>query len=80
MINDSKMQAFENIIVEHAGPLGKFVIKKTLTDMGADPYNLDENTLSQFIDTVLERSIYDPSKWKAVRLEIFETCQFPGKP
>ena len=75
MVSKTELLAIEELVVEHAGPLGKFVIKKTITDMGADPESFDEEQLSKFIDTVLERSIYDPAKWKDVKIEILEMCK-----
>jgi hypothetical protein len=80
MINESKMQKFEDIIVEHAGPLGKFIIKKTLSDMKLDQTKFNEEMLSEFVDAVLKRAVFDSSKWKKIRVEIYETCGFPGKP
>ena len=64
----------EELVVEYAGPLGKFVIKKTIADMGVSPESFDKDQLNQFIDTVLERSIYDPAKWKSVKTELLKVC------
>lgn len=72
MVSESDIQAMEEIIVEHAGPLGKFVIKKVITDLGSEPKNYDEETVYKFITVVLERSIYDTTKWNSVRREILE--------
>ncbi len=70
MVNDSNILAMEDIIIEHAGPMGKFVIKKAIADIDSDPENYDRATQIKFIDLVLERSIFDTAKWDSLRKEI----------
>ena len=70
MVNDSNILAIENIIIEHAGPMGKFVIKKAIVDIDIDLENYDRATLNKFIDLVLQRSIFDTEKWESLRKEI----------
>ena len=72
MVSQANIAALEDIIVNQAGPLGKFVIKKTLADMGGDPNTFDPQTTNQFIDQVLQRAIYDQSKWDELRRKIKE--------
>ena len=72
MLSESNIQAMEEIIVEHAGPMGKFVIKKAITDLECEPENFNEEVLDKFISLVVERSIFDPTRWKSVKMEIVE--------
>jgi len=72
MISDVDIQAMEEIIVNHAGPVGTFVIKKAIADLGGNPVNFTDEIKSKFIDMVLERSIFDNSKWEVVRKQILE--------
>lgn len=79
MLSEANIQAMEEIVAEHAGPMGKFVIRKAITDLGCEPENFDEEYLDKFITLVLERSIFDPAKWKSVRMEIVEAWENTGK-
>lgn len=72
MISASDMTSMEEIIVDHAGPLGKFVIKKSIKDLGLDLGSFDKKTKEKFISLVLERAIYDTTKWDSVRREILD--------
>ncbi|MCK4757794.1 MAG: hypothetical protein KAS67_05030 [Thermoplasmata archaeon] len=71
MVNELEMQIMEEIIVEHAGPLGKFVIKKSITDIGGEPEQYNRETLDRFIDMILERAVYDSTKWEMIKRNIF---------
>ena len=70
MLNDPNILAMENIIIEHAGPMGKFVIKKAIADIGIDPNNYGRDSANKLINLVLERSIFDTTKWDSLRKEI----------
>ncbi|MCK4266710.1 MAG: hypothetical protein KAX31_05470 [Thermoplasmata archaeon] len=70
MINQAEMGVMEEIIVGYAGPLGSFIIKKAIADIGADPTTFDEETVDRFIDLVIKRSIFDRNKWKSIKEEI----------
>jgi hypothetical protein len=72
MLSQADIKAMEDIIVEHAGPLGKFVIKKVIQDIGTPPSDFTDDTKNKFIQMVLERSIFDPMKHKPVRAQIFK--------
>ena len=71
MDSQSEIQVLESIIVEHAGPMGKFVVKKSLQDLGLDNSTLNEGTRTKLVDLVLERAIYDRDRWNPIRNEIF---------
>ena len=71
MVSDPDILAMEKIIVEHAGPMGKFIIKKAITDLAISPEDHDREKIKQFVNLVLERSIFDTAKWDSVRKEIF---------
>ena len=70
MINQAEIKVMEEIIVDHAGPLGSFIIKKAIADIGADPTTFDEETVDRFIDLVIKRSVFDQNKWKSIKEEI----------
>jgi len=74
MTNDSYILALESVIVEHAGPMGKFVVKKSLSDLGIDANSISGDTQKKLIDMVLERAIYDKSRWGTIRGEIAAAC------
>ena len=54
MIREADIEAMERIIVDHAGPVGKFVIKKALADLGGNPMSFTPETKERFIEMVLE--------------------------
>ena len=70
MVSNNDIRVLENIIVESAGPMGKFIIKKSLSDIGVNPESITGDTQIKFIDMVLERAIFDTDRRKIVRKEI----------
>ncbi len=70
MVSELEMQVIEEIIIEHAGPLGKFIVKKSAADIGGQPEHYDDETVAKFIDMILERAIYDSTKWPVVKRNI----------
>ena len=70
MVSQSDIQALEVIIVDHAGPMGKFVVKKSIQDLGGDPATYDVQMQEKLITTILERAIFDQAKWPEVRRQI----------
>ncbi|MCK5309506.1 MAG: hypothetical protein KAJ33_02045 [Thermoplasmata archaeon] len=70
MVSQSDIQKLENIIVENAGPMGKFIIKKSMSDIGVEPEQITGATQVKFIDMVLERAIFDENKRVTIRREI----------
>lgn len=70
MDNQMKIQALESIIVEYAGPMGKFVIKKSMMDLGLDNGSITPDLKNKLIDMVLERAIFDRNRWRTIRREI----------
>lgn len=78
MIGKVDIRALEGIIVEHAGPLGKFVVKKAIADLGGDPAGFSDDTVQRLVDMVIERSIFDNNKWKSVRKQILEAWDNGG--
>ena len=69
-MSELNISAMEAIIVEHAGPMGKFVIKKTLADLDISPTAQDRESANKLIDTVLKRCIFDTDKWVPVKKQI----------
>ncbi len=70
MVSDSELQALESIIVNHAGPMGKFIIKKSLSDIGAEPGRISGDIQVKFINMVIERAIFDKDRQVIARKEI----------
>ena len=70
MVSGFDIQALESVIVEHAGPMGKFVVKKSMGDLGIDPHLINDDAQKKLIDMVLERAIFDKDKWGTIRKEI----------
>ena len=70
MVSQDEIQFLERIIVENAGPMGKFIIKKSLSDLGNEPAAITGDSKAKFIDLVLERAIFDDSKRVVLRKEI----------
>ncbi len=70
MISDFEVQALESIIVEHAGPMGKFIVKKSMADLETDLNSITGSIQKRLIDMVLERAIFDKERWDIIRKEI----------
>ena len=70
MANGSDIQALESVIVEHAGPMGKFIVKKSMDDLGLEANLITGDAQKKLIDMVLERAIYDKDRWGIIRKEI----------
>jgi hypothetical protein len=67
MLSRADIKKMEKIVIEHSGPMGVFVIRKAIKDLGAEPADFDEETRNKFVTMVLERSIFDPAKREPVR-------------
>ena len=70
MVSQGDIQILENIIVDNAGPMGKFIIKKSMADIGVDLEQITGATQIKFVDMVLERAIFDETKRGIIRKEI----------
>ena len=70
MVSDSDLQALETIIVNHAGPMGKFIIKKPLADIDTEPGRISGDIQVKFINMVIERAIFDTDRQAIARKEI----------
>ena len=70
MVSNNEIRVLERIIVDNAGPMGKFIIKKSLSDIGVPPESITGNMQTKFIDMVLERAIFDTDRRKIVRRTI----------
>jgi len=69
-MSEVSISAMEAIIMEHAGPMGKFVIKKAIADIAIDPNNYGRESANKLIDLVLQRAIFDKVKWEPVKKQI----------
>ncbi len=72
MVESPEINALESIIVENAGPMGKFVIKKSMADLGLEPGSINQQDKSKLLDMVLERAVFDKDKWPGIRREILD--------
>ena len=70
MASESEIQALETVIVEHAGHMGKFIVKKSINDLGLDASLITGDAQKKLIDMVLERAIFDKDRWGIIRKEI----------
>ena len=70
MVSNNDIRVLENIVVESSGPMGKFIIKKSLADIGVPQESITGDTQAKFIDMVLERAIFDTDRRKVVRKKI----------
>jgi len=66
----SQVEILESIIVDYAGPMGKFVVRKSMADLGLEGSQLPPESQNQLIDMVLERAIFDKDRWNLIRREI----------
>ena len=67
---DDRINVLEDIIVRNAGPLGKFIIKKSMADLEINPEGLNETNKARLVDLVLQRAIFDESKRPFIRKQI----------
>ena len=56
------------VVIKYAGPLGEFVVDKTLKDIGA----LNESNTRSFVKEVMRRAIFDPERRDRAIKEAFE--------
>ena len=70
MVSNNDIRVLERIIVDNAGPMGKFIIKKSLSDIGVPQESIVGNVQTKFIDMVLERAIFDADRRNKARKEI----------
>lgn len=63
----------EEKLVEYAGPMGKYVLKKELSDMGFSPNDeLDITMMRKVIDDVVKKAIYNQDKRHACKRELLK--------
>ncbi len=56
----------EKELIELAGPLAGFVIKKQIKDMGLRRENFPEDRLTELMERSVKNAIFEPSKQKEV--------------
>lgn len=59
-------------IVEYSGPLGKFVVIKSIKDLDYDPNNLTRDEIRTLINTVTERAIFDPERRRVAKRKLLK--------
>ena len=74
-MGDIDIPAMETIIIEHTGPMGKFVIKKAIADIGIEPDKYGRESANKLITLVLERAIFDKTKWESVKKQILKAWE-----
>ncbi len=60
----------EKLVIEYAGPMGKFVVSTQIKTMGEAREKFPEKKLGELIDKVIEAAIYDPGSRKNARKTI----------
>lgn len=68
-MNTSKemIEKIREIVVDAAGPIGDFVIKKQIKDLGYTPDNFPAERIQILIEKVVENAVYDPEKKMEVK-------------
>ena len=61
-----EIDILERELVELAGPLAKFVIKKQIRDMGLQRENFPKDRLGELIERSVKNAIFDPKKQREV--------------
>ena len=61
-----RIDALERELVELAGPLAIFVIKKQIKDMGFARMNFPEEKMGELIERSVKNAIFEPSKQREV--------------
>ncbi len=61
-----EIDVLERELVELAGPLAKFVIKKQIRDMGLQRENFPKDRLGELIERSVKNAIFDPKKQREV--------------
>ncbi len=61
-----RIDILEKELVDLAGPLAVFVIKKQIKDMGLRRENFPEERMGELIERSVKNAIFDPKKQKNV--------------
>ena len=64
----------ERLVIDYSGPLGKFVVIKTIKDLGHTPesYPEDKNNLRKLVKRILQRAIFDENRRNQAEKEILK--------
>ncbi len=65
-----KIELLENELVELAGPLGKFVVKKQLKKMGLTRKEVLDTMFLELIRRSVANAVFDPQKQKTAIKEL----------
>ena len=60
----TQMKIIESVLMEYAGPLGKFVLKKRVKIMNESYDAFPPDRLGELVKAVLADAIFDPTKRK----------------
>lgn len=74
-MSDTKefIEKMRSILVDAAGPIADFIIKKQIKDMGYTIENFPLEKLSDLIDRVVENAIYDVERRREIRNRLRKT-------
>ncbi|MCX8174319.1 MAG: hypothetical protein N3F63_06925 [Thermoplasmata archaeon] len=64
------LEKIREIVVDAAGPIADFVIKKQIRDLGYTADNFPQEKLHILIDRVVDNAIYDKEKKELVRSKL----------
>ena len=66
----NKIEALENELVELAGPLGKFVVKKQMRELSFSPKDVSGPMFQMLIEQCVANAIFDPKKQEEALKEL----------
>ncbi|MCX8173197.1 MAG: hypothetical protein N3F63_01090 [Thermoplasmata archaeon] len=59
-----------NYLIEYAGPMGGFVLKKAMNDMGKDEASFPADHLPALVERALNNAVYDPKTREELKKRI----------
>ncbi len=66
---ERRVKVIEETLTNYAGPIARYVIKKAMKDLKLDD-DVPPHMISKFLDVVIERAIFDPTKHALVKKDI----------
>ena len=56
----SKLEAAEELLVDYAGPMGKFVLKNKMREMGLSEGTMSDEKIWELLKAAIPDAIFDP--------------------
>ncbi|MEM3397257.1 MAG: hypothetical protein QW620_06690 [Thermoplasmata archaeon] len=70
MASQEAISIIRNYLVEYAGPMGGFVLKKAMNDMGKEEASFPLELLPALVDRALNNAVYDPKAREELKKRI----------